>query len=131
MTYTWKTERGAEITLDITKELVTEERIWNDGYESVVPCHAYRYTINSLLVNGTEMKAGAYKQEVGRWPEAVHYAFCVPVGKKKAYIAIPDEIEAEIYGEERAYNKEKLKKELAVEEEYEKHYDAVMDMLNK
>lgn len=33
--------------------------------------------------------------------------------------------------EERAYQKAKVEKELAVGEEHEKHYNAVMDMLNK
>ena len=130
MKYTWKTEHGADIILDIEKKIITEERIY-DGYETVVPCHKYSYTINSLLVNGVEMKAGAYKQEIGRWPENIHYAFCVRAGKQKAYVAIPDEIEESIYGEERAYNMEKFKKELAVEEEYEKHYNAVVNAMNK
>lgn len=88
-----------------------------------------------MLVNGQEMKAGAYKQQNGRWPENVHYAFGVYVmvnGKKqKAFVEIPDAIENEIYGEERAYQKAKVEKELAVAEEYESHYNAVMDMLNK
>lgn len=81
------------------------------------------------------MKAGAYKQQIGRWPENVHYAFGVYVmvnGKKqKAFVEIPDEIEDEIYGEERRYRNEKIKRELAAGEEHEKHYNAVMDMLNK
>ena len=81
------------------------------------------------------MKAGAYKQQIGRWPESVHYAFGVYVmanGKKqKAFVEIPEAIESEIYGEERAYQKAKVEKELAVGEEYEKHYNAVMDMMNK
>lgn len=51
--------------------------------------------------------------------------------KQQAFVEIPDEIESEIYGEERAYQKAKVEKELAVGEEHEKHYNAVMDMLNK
>ena len=51
--------------------------------------------------------------------------------KQKALVEIPDEIENEIYGEERRYRNEKIKRELAVGEEYEKHYNAVMDMMNK
>nr|DAH45324.1 MAG TPA: hypothetical protein [Caudoviricetes sp.] len=135
MKYSWNTARGAKIELDIDKKVITEETLWNDGNEVTVPCHKWQYTINSLLVNGQEMKAGAYKQQIGRWPENVHHAFVVFVvahGKKqKAFIEIPDAIENEIYGEERAYQKAKVKKELAVAEEYESHYNAVMDMLNK
>ena len=117
MKYSWTTARGAKIALDIDVKVITEETLWNDGNEVTVPCHKWQYTINSLLVNGREMKAGAYKQEIGRW--------------QKAFVEIPDEIESEIYGEERAYQKAKVEKELAVGEEYEKHYNAVMDMLNK
>jgi hypothetical protein len=135
MKYSWNTARGAKIELDIDKKVITEETLWNEGNELTVPCHKWQYTINSLLVNGQEMKEGAYKQQIGRWPENVHYAFGVCVmanGKKQqAFVEIPDEIESEIYGEERAYQKAKVEKELAVGEEHEKHYNAVMDMLNK
>ena len=135
MKYSWNTARGTKIELDIDKKVIAEETLWNDGNEVTVPCHKWQYTINSLLVNGQEMKAGAYKQQIGRWPENVHHAFVVFVvahGKKqKAFIEIPDAIENEIYGEERAYQKAKVEKELAVGEEHEKHYNAVMDMLNK
>lgn len=135
MKYSWTTARGAKIDLDIDVKVITEETLWNDGNEVTVPCHKWQYTINSLIVNGREMKAGAYKQQIGRWPENVHYAFGVYVmvnGKKqKALVEIPDEIENEIYGEERRYLNEKIKRELAVGEEYEKHYNAVMDMMNK
>ena len=135
MKYSWTTAHGTKINLDIDKRVITEEAIWNDGNEVTVPCHKWQYAINSLLVNGREMKAGAYKQEIGRWPENVHYAFGVYVwanGKKQtAFVEIPDEIESEIWGEERTYKKERLEKELKAEEEYERHYDAVMKMLNQ
>lgn len=132
MKYSWTTARGAKIDLDIDVKIIAEEALWNDGNEITVPCRKWQYTINSLLVNGREMKAGAYKQQIGRWPENVHYAFGVYVGKKqKAFVEIPDAIESEIYGEERAYQKAKVEKELAAGEEYEKHYNAVMDMMNK
>lgn len=135
MKYSWTTARGAKIDLDIDVKVITEETLWNDGNEVTVPCHKWQYTINSLIVNGREMKAGTYKQQIGRWPENVHYAFGVYVmvnGKKqKALVEIPDEIENEIYGEERRYRNEQIKRELAVGEEYEKHYNAVMDMMNK
>ena len=130
MIYTWKTNRGSDIKLNIEKVLITEERIWEDGYEVMVPCHNYQYTINSLMVNGAEMKDGAYKQEIGSYPNNVHYAFCVRAGKQKACIEIPDDIESAIYGEERAYKKEKLEKKLAVEKEHEKHYNAVCKTMN-
>lgn len=135
MKYSWNTARGAKIELDIDKKVITEETFWSDGNEVTVHCHKWQYTINSLLVNGREMKAGAYTQQTGSWPENVHYAFGVYVmvnGKKqKAFVEIPDAIENEIYGEERAYQKAKVEKELAVGEEYESHYNGVMDMLNK
>ena len=135
MKYSWNTARGAKIELDIDKKVITEKTISSDGNEFSVLCHEWQYIINSLLVNGQEMKAGAYKQQIGRWPENVHHAFVVFVvahsKKQKAFIEIPDAIENEIYGEERAYQKAKVEKELAVAEEYESHYNAVMDMLNK
>lgn len=79
MKYSWTTARGAKIDLDIDVKVITEETLWNDGNEVTVPCHKWQYTINSLIVNGREMKAGTYKQQIGRWPENVHYAFGVYV----------------------------------------------------
>lgn len=79
MKYSWTTARGAKIDLDIDVKIIAEETLWNDGNEITVPCRKWQYTINSLLVNGCEMKAGAYKQQIGRWPESVHYAFGVYV----------------------------------------------------
>lgn len=135
MKYVWTTARGAKIALDIDVKVITEEKLWADGYEIMAPCRKWQYTINSLLVNDKEMKAGAYKQEIGRFPEDVRYAFGVYLGvdgkKQTAFVEIPAEIEAEIYGAERAYLEDKLKKELAVGEKYEAHYNAVMELLNK
>lgn len=71
MKYSWTTARGAKIDLDIDVKIIAEETLWNDGNEITVPCRKWQYTINSLLVNGREMKAGAYKQQIGRWPESV------------------------------------------------------------
>lgn len=90
MKYSWNTARGAKIELDIDKKVITEKTISSDGNEFSVLCHEWQYTINSLLVNGQEMKAGAYKQQISRWPENVRYAFGVYVmvnGKKqKAFV---------------------------------------------
>lgn len=127
MTYTWTTERGAEIVLDIDTQLVTEKKVWADGDEVLVPCHEWRYAINSLTINGKNY-AGAYKTSVGRFPNLTP-AFCVgKVGKQNAYVVIPDDVENAIWGEEKAYKKAIMEKEAAVYEAYRKHYEAVRRM---
>ena len=114
MKYSWNTARGAKIELDIDKKVITEETLWNEGNELTVPCHKWQYTINSLLVNGQEMKAGAYKQQIGRWPENVHHTFVVFVAahgkKQKAFIEIPDEIENEISSAKSGLSESKSRK---------------------
>lgn len=130
MKYTWTTERGAQIALDIEIEVVTEETVSSDGIEVKIPCHEWRYAINSLTVNGKDLKAGAYKQAVGRYPD-IHYAYVIRTMGREAYIAIPDSIEAEIYGAERNYKAAKANEALAAAVEYEKHHNAVLEMLNK
>ncbi len=116
MKYSWTTARGAKIELDIDKKVITEETLWNDGNEVTVPCHKWQYTINSLLVNGQEMKAGAYKQQIGRWPENVHHAFVVFVvahGKKqKAFIEIPTRSRTRSTAKSGLIRKRKSKKSL-------------------
>ena len=135
MKYSWTTSRGSKISLDIDVKIAAQKHIWADGNDFTVPCHEWHYTINSLLVNGMEMADGAYLQQIGRWPEDVHYAYgmyaLINGKKQQAFVEIPDEIYAEIYGPEAEYKKAKLEKELAVEEACEAHYNAVMDMLNK
>ena len=130
MKYTWKTERGAQIALDIETEIITEETIYSDGFNVKVPCHDWKYTINSLLVNGKEVKDGAHKTTFGRCPD-YYYAYGIRLMGRDAYIKIPDDIEQEIYGAERTYRAEKLKKEMEAEKAYEAHRKAVLDILNK
>lgn len=131
MKYAWTTARGAKIILDIDTEVITEEIILSGGWEVTVPCHRWQYTINSLLIDGQERKVGAYKQQIGRWPNDVHYAFSVYENKEKqnVFVPIPDEIEAEIYGAERSYKKTEIEKELAVYAARKKDYDAIMKMM--
>lgn len=130
MTYTWTTDHGAKVALDIEKELATEKKVWADGNEVLVPCREWHYTINSLTING-ENYAGAYKTSVGRFPNLTP-AFCVgKVGKQNAYVVIPDDVENAIWGEEKAYKEEQVNRQLTVGEAYEKHYAAVCKMMDE
>lgn len=134
MKYEWTTAKGTKVELDISTKIITERVINLDGWESTVPCHEWMYTINSLLVNGEEKKAGAHRQEIGRFPgpRRVAYAFYVNVNGKqqRALVEIPPEIEKAIYGEERAYFMAQFEKQQAIENAYQKHHDAVHRMLD-
>lgn len=134
MKYEWTTAKGSKVELDISTKIITERVNNLDGWEYTVPCHEWMYTINSLLVNGVERKAGAHRHEFGRFPgpRRVAYEFYLPVDGKKqrALVEIPPEIEEAIYGEERAYFMAKFEKEQAIEEAYQKHHDAVQRMLD-
>lgn len=130
MKYEWTTAKGSKVELDISTKIITERVNSLDGWEYTVPCHEWVYTINSLLVNGQERRAGAHRQELGGG--RVAYEFYLPVDgkKRRALVEIPPEIEEAIYGEERAYSLAQFKKEQAIEEAYQKHHDAVQRMLD-
>lgn len=130
MKYEWTTAKGSKVELDISTKIITERVNSLDGWEYTVPCHEWVYTINSLLVNGQERRAGAHRQELGGG--RVAYEFYLPVDgkKRRALVEIPPEIEEAIYGEERAYFIAQFEKQQAIEDAYQKHHDAVQRMLD-
>lgn len=115
-TYAWTTAKGAEIVATITTEHITRETICADGMDVEVDCNHYNYRVDAMTVNGN---ATALKQ---LWTErGVNCILIAYQGKNRVLVAIPDDIAAEIYGEEHAEAAARLERSMAVEAAYNAH----------
>lgn len=121
-TYTWTTARGAKIVATITSEHITRETAYADGYNIEVDCSKYSYRVDSLTVNGkaTELKALW-------WENGMR---CILIGRRGAdriLVLIPDDVCAQVYGEEREENHRKM----AAAEKADAAYEAHCEMMRK
>lgn len=115
-TYTWTTPKGAEIVATITTEHITRETVDADGFKVEVNCSRYDYSVDAMTVNG---KPTDLKQ---LWTErGVNCILIAYQGKNRVLAAIPDDIAAEIYGEERAEAAARLERSMAAEAAYNAH----------
>lgn len=115
-TYTWTTPKGAEIVATITTEHITRETVDADGFKVEVNCSRYDYSVDAMTVNGkpTDLKR--------LWTErGVNCILIAYQGKNRVLVAIPDDIAAEIYGEERAEAAARLERSMAAEAAYNAH----------
>lgn len=121
-TYTWTTARGAQIAATITSNRITRETVYADGWNVECDCSKYTYSVDALTVNG---KATELKE---LWTE--RGARCILIarkGKDRVLVAIPDDVAADVYGEERAETARKL----AAAKEIEDAYNAHCEMMRK
>lgn len=115
-TYAWTTAKDAEIVATITTEHITRETVDADGFKVEVNCSRYDYSVDAMTVNGnpTDLKE--------LWTErGVNCILIAYRGKNRILVAIPDDIAAEIYGEERAEAAAKLERSIAAEAAYNAH----------
>ena len=115
-TYAWTTARGAKISATITSTHITRETVYADGWNVECDCSKYTYSVDELTVNGkpTELKE--------MWNE--RGIPCILIDRKgndRVLAAIPDDIAADIYGEEREENKRKFEAAKKAEEIYNAH----------
>lgn len=114
--YTWTTPRGAKVAMTITIEHITSREINDEAGQMTVKCNHWHREITALTVNG---KATAAKRL--DYYNGVDCIFVGKQGKNSLYIAIPDAIVDEIYGEERAAAKAKAEKAAKLDKWYEDH----------
>lgn len=119
--YSFKTEKGAQIDLAINVEKINKKTVYADGHKIEVPCKEWLYTVDECRVNG-KAYPGAHLEEYAGF-KCVCYGY---KGSRGLYIKLPDAVANEIYGEEKAYRKEKLQKELAVYAAYTEHRNTVL-----
>ncbi len=115
-TYIWTTARGAQIAATITSNHITSETVYADGWNIECKCSKYTYSVDALTVNG---KATELKE---LWTErGMRCILIARKGKDRVLVAIPDDVAAEVYGEERAELERKLVAEKEIEDEYNEH----------
>ena len=121
-TYTWTTARGAQIAATITSNHITRETVYADGWNVECDCSKYSYSVDALTANG---KATELKE---LWTErGVECILIARKGKDRVLVAIPDDVAADVYGEERAETARKL----AAAKEIEDAYNAHCEMMRK
>lgn len=121
-TYAWTTARGAKVVATITSEHITHETAYADGYNIEVACSKYSYRVEDITVNG---KPTAYKELW--WEKGMQTILIDRRGADRILVLIPDDICAEIYGEEREENRRKM----AAAEKADAAYKAYHDMMRK
>lgn len=115
-TYTWTTAKGAKISATITSEHITRETVYADGYNIEVDCSEYSYHVDSITVNG---KTPAMKQ---LWMEKGMPAILIDRrGDDRVLAMIPEDICAEVYGEEREENRRKMESAIKADAAYRAH----------
>lgn len=115
-TYNWVTPKGAKVEFTVNSENVKSEIINADGHKIEVACDKYTYAYE-LKVNGSLIN---YKIRVYEYQNvnAIEYG---KQGINTLFIAIPDNIYNDIYGEENAKIATKIKKIVASAQKYGEH----------
>lgn len=115
-TYTWTTARGAQIAATITSNHITKETVYADGWNVECDCSKYVYSVDALTVNG---KATELKE---LWTErGVECILIARKGKDRVLVAIPEDIAAEVYAEERKEAAQKAEAAKKAEAAYNAH----------
>ena len=115
-TYTWTTARGAKVSATITSNHITRETVYADGMNIECDCSEYTYSIDEMTVNGKATELKEFWVERGTQ--------CILIarrGKDRILAAIPEDVAAEVYAEEREETKRRLDAAKKAEEAYNAH----------
>lgn len=116
--YEFKTQRGANIELEIRVDHITTETVSLDGHEFETTCSKYRYNVASIKVNGKEFN--------GRFHDLAKNICIGHQGNQPLLVALPEDIKKDITKEEAAEANAKIEKMIRVEKTYADHYNMVM-----
>lgn len=119
--YSFKTQKGADINITIGIEHTTTETHNFDGVEITKACNFWFYTVEALTINGVEHKGYKYNA-------AWHVQFGQQ-GKQPLLVALPQNVIDDIMSAEREYYTTVISpKNVAaakVEADYQAHVNAV------
>lgn len=124
-TYHWTTPRGAKIAATITSEHVTHDIVDADGYKIEVKCDRWDYRVDDITVNGkpTELKR--------LWIEDGKRCILIGMrGKDRILVALPADVEQDVYGEEKAHAKARTLYNAKLQDDMDAHRAAVEKMMN-
>ena len=124
-TFAWTTARGTKISATITVEHVTRDTINSDGFKVEVDCNKWFRQVDAMTVNGkpTELKE--------LWDEAGKQCILIArKGKDRVLVALPADVENAIYGEEREYNRKRMKYNLDLEKKMDAERERILKAMN-
>ena len=119
-TYKWTTPNGAKVEAVITVEHITSEHRDLDGIGYEAKCNYWRRSVESVTVNGKATKMRELSRYAGKSVIVVDM-----VNRNKVMVALPEDVDNTIFGEEREANARKLNSEIKVEKEFNRRYAAV------
>lgn len=118
-TYTFRTERGANVTLDVNAGFeVKKETVWVDGIAEEIDRTVWVQEIISMTVNGNTVNA-----KFDRVNNKTAAAWMI--GNQKAAVIIPADIMSDIIEEQLEASKARA----AADEKYIKDYNRVVNAM--
>lgn len=115
-TYTWTTAKGAKVVATITSNHITRETVYADGLNIECDCSKYTYSIDEMTVNGKATELKEFWDECG-----MQCILITRKGKDRILAAIPEDVAAEVYAEEREETKRRMEAAKKAEEAYNAH----------
>ena len=119
--YSFKTQRGAEIKLEINVEHITKEAINLDGNEFETDCNKYQYSVVDIKVNGK-----SYKGEIHDLAMSIKIGY---QGGQPILVALPEEVKKDIKAEESAEAEARVERMMKGEKEYQRNYNKVINAM--
>lgn len=110
-TYTWTTEKGAKVEIEVKKKKIEKDC----GY-GVKKDDGILTTIESMKVNGKDIGRAGFNSN-----SFVEFH----IGSQRALAPVPEEIQEQIFGEERRATEARWEAESKAEQEYLEHYNKV------
>lgn len=124
MTFAWTTPRGAKVSATITAEHITRETVYADGMNLEVDCDRWRYEAESVTVNGKPAETRRLTFFKGEKCILIGHAGDTPL-----YLALPEEVIDEVYGEENREAAAKRERAKKASEEYERNRSAILNAM--
>ena len=124
-TYNWTTARGAKVSATVTVEHITCKTVSADGFEVEVNCNEWFYQVDGMTVNGkpTELKELCIEGNKRCILIARH-------GKDRVLAALPADVEEAIYGEERAYKRARMEKNIELGKKLDSEREKILTVMN-
>lgn len=110
-TYTWTTEKGAKVEIEVKKTKIEKDC----GY-GVKKDGGILTTIESMKVNGKDIGQAGFNGD-----SFIEFH----IGNQRALAPVPEEIQEQIFGEERRAAEARREAEAKAEREYQEHYNKV------
>jgi len=120
--YTYKTQKGSEIKLEVEINHITEEENLAD-HNFTNKVSRYEYKVASITANG--------KSFSGKFIDLAYNIKIGQQGNQPILVTVPKEILDDFMADEAAEAKIKVDKMIAVEKKYQDHYNTVIKTMQE